>query len=70
MNKKAYEALENIKAIRSRNNINWMNILFIAAKYAPEETAAELSRVFTADSLVVSATQDLVRALRGDAGDE
>jgi len=35
--------IDEIESVRSTNNINWMNILRLAFKYAPEE-ARELTQ--------------------------
>ena len=35
--------IDEIESVRSTNNINWMNILRLAFKYAPEE-ARELTK--------------------------
>ena len=37
------EIIDKIEQIRSKNNINWMNILRLAFKYAPDEAREILS---------------------------
>ena len=42
---KDLEIIDQIEKIRSKNNINWMNILRVAFKYAPEESRGIISEV-------------------------
>jgi hypothetical protein len=53
------EIVDLIQEIRSRNNINWMGILKIALRYAPEETKVLLASVYMEDAAV----SDLVKLL-------
>lgn len=53
------EIIDQISVVRARNNINWMQILRVALKHAPEETKIELAAIYTADNEVA----DLVRML-------
>jgi len=45
MNSKSANIIDRIEEIRRNNNINWMNILRIALKHAPEETREELKKI-------------------------
>jgi len=38
-------AIDKIEKIRSKNNINWMNILRVAFKYAPKESAKIMNKI-------------------------
>ena len=42
---KDFEIIDEIEKVRSKNNINWMNILRLAFKYAPKETRKILSKM-------------------------
>ena len=37
--------VDQIQSIRSRNNVNWMNIMRIALEHAPEKTRAQLAAI-------------------------
>jgi hypothetical protein len=39
------EIIDEIEKIRSKNNINWMNILRLAFKHSPNEARKIISRI-------------------------
>ncbi len=43
------EVIDQIQEIRSRNNKNWMDILRIAFKYAPDETREVFKNITECD---------------------
>ena len=44
--KKKYSSIINeIQKIRSKNNINWMNILRLAFKFAPKESSKIMKKI-------------------------
>lgn len=43
------EIVDAIQNVRNKNNVNWMDILRIAFKYAPEETRAVFRRITDSD---------------------
>jgi len=44
-----FEIINQITMIRAKNNLNWMAILKLAFKYAPEETRAVMSDITNCD---------------------
>ena len=44
--------ISQIENIRKKNNVNWMNILRIAFKYNPKETAKVMSKIYSDDKRV------------------
>ena len=46
------EIIDEIQKIRSRNNINWMDILKIAFTHAPTETREVFKRITNDDNLI------------------
>lgn len=44
------EIIDKIEKIRSKNNINWMNILRLAFKYSPVEARKIISKINKDDS--------------------
>ena len=46
------EIIDEIETVRSRNNVNWMDILRIAFTYAPEETREVFKRITNDDNLI------------------
>ena len=60
-NEKYYLNLINkIEKIRSKNNGNWMDILKIAFKYSPEETAKVMKNIYSDDSKISAIVKKLV----------
>ena len=51
--------INKIKKIRKNNNSNWMEILRIAFKYSPEETAKIMSNIYKQDNKIGSLTKKL-----------
>jgi hypothetical protein len=43
------EIISQIENIRKKNNVNWMNILRIAFKNNPKETARVMSKIYSDD---------------------
>ena len=46
------EIIDEIEKIRSNNNINWMNILRLAFKYAPDEARSIVSKINSDDQQI------------------
>ena len=57
--KKNLKILKKIENIRKKNNSNWMDILKIAFKYAPEETAKTMAQIYKEDSNISKLTKKL-----------
>lgn len=43
------EIIDKIEKVRTKNNVNWMDILRLAFKYAPEEARKIMSKVNSSD---------------------
>ena len=53
--KKNYNIIINkIQKIRTKNNVNWMNILRVAMKYAPKHTKKIVKSINTNDKKIAS----------------
>lgn len=60
MNKRTdIDIIDEIQSIRSKNNINWMNILKIAFKYAPEETRKVFKNIAKEDKSIIELSNEL-----------
>ncbi len=53
------EIIDEIEKIRSKNNINWMNILRIAFKHSPKEARKVISRINQDDGEISSLLKKL-----------
>jgi hypothetical protein len=51
--------IDDIEAVRARNNKNWMDLLRLAYRHAPEETIAIVQEIFLQDSRVTELTKEL-----------
>ena len=56
---KDLEIIDEIEKVRSKNNINWMNILRLAIKHAPEKTKEILSKINEDDSKISNLLKEL-----------
>ena len=54
------DRIRNIQEVRSRNNINWMEILKIALEHAPERTKKVLIDILDADIEISDELQLLI----------
>jgi hypothetical protein len=52
MKKNYLKIISKIESIRKKNNVNWMNILRIAFKYNPKETAKVMSKIYSDDKRI------------------
>ncbi len=52
--------ITRIQAARARNNANWMDLLRLAMRVAPEEARAIFARIAATDFEVVVLTKQLV----------
>tara|TARA_X000001036_G_scaffold437448_2_gene482799 strand:+ start:483 stop:668 length:186 start_codon:yes stop_codon:yes gene_type:complete len=46
------EIIDKIEEIRSKNNINWMNVMRLAFKYAPDEARDLVSKINSDDQRI------------------
>lgn len=58
--KKNLEIINKIQKIRSKNNVNWMNILRLAFKHDPRNASKIMSKINTDDKKI----NDLVKKLK------
>ena len=51
-NKNYLKIITRIENIRKKNNVSWMNILRIAFKNKPKETAKVMSKIYSDDKRI------------------
>jgi L-amino acid N-acyltransferase YncA len=56
---KYFKIIQEIENIRKKNNSNWMNILRIAFRNSPKETAKVMSEIFNQDSEISKLSKKL-----------
>ena len=58
--KKVTNVIDRIENTRTKNNINWMNILRIAIKYSPKETKNLLRQINNQDQKISKLLKKIV----------
>tara|TARA_X000000950_G_scaffold281733_1_gene379093 strand:- start:2528 stop:2716 length:189 start_codon:yes stop_codon:yes gene_type:complete len=58
--KKNENIIDQIEKIRSKNNANWMDLLRLAFKKSPEETARIMSKIYQHDAKISKLVQKLI----------
>lgn len=59
MKKNYLKIISQIESIRKKNNVNWMNILRLAFKHSPKNTAKVMAKIYMDDQKI----SDLVKKL-------
>jgi len=60
MKKDKYQlTIDKVEKIRSKNNINWMNILRLAFKHAPKGAAKIMNKINKDDGKIAKLLRDL-----------
>ena len=52
--------INEIQKIRKKNNINWMNILKVAYKHAPNETSQIFKKIIQQDKNINTVSKKLI----------
>lgn len=58
---KKLKIINQIQSVRSKNNINWMDILKVAFKHAPNESSKILRKIFEEDKRITKLTKKLTK---------
>jgi|TARA_A100001015_G_scaffold106714_1_gene118441 hypothetical protein len=59
--KKYLKLISQIENIRKKNNGNWMDLLKVAFKYSPKETAKIMSNIYLDDKKISNLVKKLTR---------
>jgi len=59
MKKNYLRIISQIESVRKKNNTSWMNILRLAFKHSPKNTAKLMTKIYTDDQKI----SDLVKKL-------
>ena len=55
------EAIDEIEQIRSKNNVNWMDVLRLAFRYAPHEASKLMTRINAGDNQISNLMESLTK---------
>ena len=58
-NNKYFKYIDQIQLIRQKNNVNWMDILRLAFKHAPEDARKLMSKVNEYDGRISNLLKEL-----------
>ena len=58
----ALKVIDQIEAIRAKNNKNWMDLLRLAFKHAPEEAAEIMAGIYKEDAEVGRLVKQLTKS--------
>ena len=61
MKKKYSKSINKIQLLRKKNNLNWMNILRLAMKHAPEETKKILKKINSFDKKISNEVNTIIK---------
>ena len=50
--KKKLKIINKIEKVRSKNNTNWMDVLRLAFRYAPEDASKLLKKIHSQDKII------------------
>ena len=59
--KKKENIIDKIEKIRSKNNANWMDLLRLSLKRAPNETATIMSKIYQHDAKISKLVKKLIK---------
>ena len=59
INNKYFKIINKIQKVRSKNNVNWMNILRLAFKNSPKEAQKLVSKINKQDNKISNLLKDL-----------
>lgn len=52
--------IDEIERVRARNNANWMDLLRLAYRHAPDEATTIIRQIYTEDAAIGALVKDLV----------
>lgn len=58
---KYLKVIDQIEKVRKKNNRNWMDVLRVAFKHAPKETAKIMANIYRDDSTISRLAKKLTR---------
>ena len=60
-NKQSLSLINKIQKIRSKNNVNWMDILRVAFKHDPKTSSIIMSKIYIDDQKISKLVQKLYK---------
>ena len=63
-NKKSLQLINKIQKIRSKNNVNWMNILRLGFKYDPKAASKIMYNIYIDDQRISKLVKELYKISR------
>jgi hypothetical protein len=62
--KNSYKLISKIQKVRSKNNVNWMDILRLAFKHDPKSASKIMSQIYSDDKKISKLVKKLVKSIK------
>ena len=61
--KNSYKLISKIQKVRSKNNVNWMDMLRLAFKHDPKSASKIMSQIYSDDKKISKLVKKLVKSM-------
>ena len=62
--KNSYKLISKIQKVRSKNNVNWMDMLRLAFKHDPKNASKIMSQIYSDDKKISKLVKKLVKSIK------
>ena len=62
--KNSYKLISKIQKVRSKNNVNWMDMLRLAFKHDPKSASKIMSQIYSDDKKINKLVKKLVKSIK------
>ena len=62
--KNSYKLISKIQKVRSKNNVNWMDMLRLAFKHDPKSASKIMSQIYSDDKKISKLVKKLVKSIK------
>ena len=62
--KNSYKLISKIQKVRSKNNVNWMDMLRLAFKHDPKSASKIMSQIYSDDKKISKLVKKLIKSIQ------
>ena len=62
--KNSYKLISKIQKVRSKNNVNWMDMLRLAFKHDPKSASKIMSQIYSDDKKISKLVKKLIKSIK------
>ena len=62
--KNSYKLISKIQKVRSKNNVNWMDMLRLAFKHDPKNASKIMSQIYSDDKKISKLVKKLIKSIK------